>query len=377
MFSVSVCKYRDFLVILCNYLAATAAEMKKNVLVLAAALLLSACGPRDRFIQVSGYAQGGVYTVKVNLKGVSVTPEEIRDSVDAILVRIDTTLSGYNKGSLLSRFNAGETIRPNGLFLDMYRIGYDWYRRSAGVLDFAAGPLFDAWGFGFKSGEMPSDEAVAAIRASSGMGLLKPSMTPRADGTLSVRDVRIDGTDVPVVLNYNAIAQGYSCDLVAAYLYSIGAKDMLVDIGEIWCDGHNPGGQPWSVGVDRPYDRPDDGTDRVGAELDGVWSSSGAPAGIVTSGNYRKFYVRDGRKYAHSIDPRSGYPVQHNLLSATVVSPDGAAAADALATWCMVVGLDDARKLLEGLDGVEGYLIYTAEDGIMTEWATPGFTLTK
>ncbi|MBO6027888.1 MAG: FAD:protein FMN transferase [Bacteroidales bacterium] len=351
--------------------------MKKTVIALLFTLILSACGPKDRFIQVSGHAQGGVYTVKVNLKGVTVPPEEIRDSVDAILTRVDTTLSGYNKGSLLSRFNAGETIRPNGLFLEMYRVGYEWFERSAGVLDFAAGPLFDAWGFGFKSGEMPSDEAVAAIQASCGMGLLQPSMTPREDGTLSVRDLRRDGTDAPVVLNYNAIAQGYTCDLVAAYLYSIGVKDMLVDIGEIWCDGHNPSGRPWNVGVDRPYDRPDDGTDRVGAELDGVWSSAFAPAGIVTSGNYRKFYVRDGRKYAHSIDPRSGYPVNHNLLSATVVSPEGAADADALATWCMVVGLDAARALLLGQDGVEGYLIYTAEDGTMTEWASPGFTLTK
>ena len=207
--------------------------MKKLTLCLLASLLLTACGERDRYIQIAGHAQGGVYTVKVNLKGVSVPPEEIRDSVDAILVRIDTTLSGYNKGSLLSRFNAGETIRPNRLFLDMYRIAYAWYEHSGGVLDFAAGPLYNAWGFGFKSGQMPADEEVEAIRASCGMRFLKPEMTPRPDGTVSVRDVRVDVTDTPVVLNYNAIAQGYSCDLVAAYLYSIGAKDMLVDIGEI------------------------------------------------------------------------------------------------------------------------------------------------
>ena len=364
-----------FIVFLYNYLAATVLEMKKTVLVLLAALALYACGPRDRFIQVTGHAQGGVYTVKVNLKGVSVTPEEIRDSVDAILTRVDTTLSGYNKGSLLSRFNAGETIRPNGLFLDMYRIAYGWYERSAGVLDFAAGPLFDAWGFGFKSGEMPSDEAVAAIKASCGMGLLTPSATPRADGTLSVRDIRRDGTDAPVVLNYNAIAQGYTCDLVAAYLYSIGAKDMLVDIGEIWCDGHNPSGRPWNVGVDRPYDRPDDGTDAVGAELDGVWSSSLTPAGIVTSGNYRKFYIRDGRKYAHTIDPRSGYPVQHNLLSASIVSSESSAHADAVATWCMVLGLAQAQELILSDPSLEGYLVYAAPDGSFQEWHSPGFTL--
>ena len=351
--------------------------MRKIVLSVLAVLLLSACGERDRYIQVTGHAQGGVYTVKVNLNGCHVTPEEVRDSVEAILVRIDTTLSGYNKGSLLSRFNAGEAIRPNALFLEMYRVAYSWYERSQGVLDFAAGPLYDAWGFGFKSGEMPSDEAVEAIRTSCGMRLLKPSMTPRPDGTLSVRDVRLDGTDAPVVLNYNAIAQGYSCDLVAAYLYSIGAKDMLVDIGEIWCDGRNPSGRPWNVGVDRPFDRPDDGTDELGAELDGIWSSDGTGAGVVTSGNYRKYYIRDGRKYAHTIDPRNGCPVQHNLLSATVVSAVSAADADALATWCMVLGPDGARDLLLGLDGVDGYLISTAEDGSMTEWATPGFTLTK
>ena len=351
--------------------------MKKPVLLVLLLLLLSSCGKRDRYVKVSGYAQGGVYSVTLNLNGVSVAPETIRDSIESILVRIDTTLSGYNKGSLLSRFNAGESIRPNRLFLEMYREAYGWYERSGGVLDFAAGPLFDAWGFGFKSGEMPSDEVVAEIRSTCGMGLLKPEMTLGEDGTLSGRDLRLDGTDAPVVLNYNAIAQGYSCDLVAAYLYSIGVKDMLVDIGEIWCDGLNPSRRPWSVGVDRPFDRPDDGTDALGIELDGIWLSDGSGCGIVTSGNYRKYYVRDGHKYAHSIDPRSGYPVEHNLLSATVVCPESAAEADAVATWCMVLGLEEAKTLLSGLEGVEGYLIYTAEDGTMAEWATPGFTLTK
>lgn len=351
--------------------------MKKLTLCTLVLLLLFACAQRDRYIQITGHAQGGVYSVKANLKGIPVAPETVRDSVEAILTCIDTTLSGYNKASLLSRFNAGETIRPNGLFLEMYRVAYRWYERSEGVLDFAAGPLYDAWGFGFKTGEMPSDEAVEAIRATCGMGLLKPEMVPGEDGTLSVRDLRLDGTDGRVVLNYNAIAQGYTSDRVAAYLYSIGVKDMLVDIGEIWCDGRNPAGRPWNVGIDRPFDRPIDGTDEAGVDLDGVWASDGTGNGVVTSGNYRKYYVRDGRKYAHTIDPRRGFPVQHNLLSATVVSHAGSANADALATWCMVIGLEEAQQLLLGLEGVEGYLIYTAEDGSMTEWATPGFTLTE
>ncbi len=161
--------------------------------------------------------------------------------------------------------------------------------------------------------------------------------------------------------------------MIAKYLYGIGAKDMLVDIGEIWCDGVNPSGEPWSVGVDRPVDR-EDPTD-PNYDLDGIWLSGGKPAGIVTSGNYRKYYIRDGRKFSHTINPRTGYPVEHNLLSATVVSSTNAAESDAIATWCMVIGLQGAQVLILGDPNLEGYLIYTDADGNMKEWASPGFTL--
>ena len=166
-------------------------------------------------------------------------------------------------------------------------------------------------------------------------------------------------------MNFNAIAQGYSCDIVAEYLYSIGVKDMLVDIGEIFCDGRNPSGEGWSIGVDNPVD----GNDSPGSDLRGIWRSNGAAQGIVTSGNYRKFYVKDGKKYAHTIDPRSGRPVEHGLLSASVVAPT-AAEADALATACMVLGPQGARELVEALDGVEAYLIFA--DGV---WTSEGFNL--
>ena len=295
--------------------------MRKTFAFLLFVSLLFSCSERDRYIRITGYAQGGTYGVSCNLKGVKATPAEIQDSIDSILHLIDTTLSGYNKGSLLSRFNAGEAIRPNRLFLDMYRISYQWFVRSGGYLDFAAGPLYDAWGFGFKSGEMPSEEKIREIVASSGMKKL-PAELPLADGLLD-----------PSALGF-------------------------------------PKGKPWSIGIDRPVD----GNDSPGKDMSAVWLSSGKAEGVVTSGNYRKFYIRDGKKYAHTIDPLSGYPVDHNLLSATIVAPD-AASADALATWCMVIGLDAARELILADDSLEGYLVSAGEDGAMEEWASPGFSL--
>lgn len=342
-----------------------------SMLMAAALMLLASCAERDRYITFSGYAQGGVYTVKANLKGVEVRPEAIRDSVDAILVNIDNSLSGYNRKSLLSRFNAGEKISPDSLFLDIYAKARSIYEETSGVVDAASAPLFDLWGFGFAEGEMPSDETVARVKESSGMDMLAEDMREALDenGALDGMAVLKNAGGGMPKLNYNAIAQGYSCDVVAAYLYSIGVKDMLVDIGEIFCDGLNPSGQPWSLGIDKPVD----GNQELGAEIQGIFRAPAGPHGIVTSGNYRKFYVRDGKKYAHSIDPRSGYPVSHNLLSATVVAPD-ATMADAYATYCMVIGLEESKAFIESRPDLEACLIYD-QDGAFRTWCSSGFIL--
>ena len=339
--------------------------MRKLLLLLLGIVLLPGCTGKGRYVQISGYAQGGTYTVKLNMEGVRVPVEEVRDSIDALLRQIDTTLSGYNKNSLLSRFNAGERVPATQMFMDMYRMAYSYWERSGGRVDCAAAPLYDAWGFGFKNSSFPAEKEVKALLAAGGMDRL-PSSLPVEEGF-----VNPDALGYPR-LNYNAIAQGYSCDVIAAYLYRLGVKDMLVDIGEIWCDGLNPSGQPWSVGVDRPVDQPSDQPSR---ELEGVWSSGGLPGGVVTSGNYRKFYIREGRKYAHTVDPLTGYPVTHNLLSATVISSESAADADAVATWCMVVGLEEARKIIQENPALEGFLIYEAPDGTLHEWSSKGFTL--
>ena len=353
---------------------------------LAAALLLTlASCDRDRYVAFSGYAQGGVYTVKMNLREVTVGQDAVRAHVDSLLEAVDFSLSGYNKASLLSRLNAGERIRPDSLLVRIYDLSYRYWKETGGAFDVSAGPLFDAWGFGFKKGEMPSDAQVRELLPSCGMARLKPSMEDAlsADGTLCATDLLLEaagalsagsrdgrpGREERVnapALNFNAVAQGFTADLVASYLRSIGVKDMLVDIGEIWCCGLNPSRRGWTVGIDSPVD----GNNTPGASIEGVWSSEGASAGIVTSGNYRKFYVRDGRKYAHTVDPRTGYPVSHNLLSATMVAPD-AATADALATACMVIGPDEAKALILSDPSLEGCLLIDGEP----LWTSPGFRL--
>lgn len=332
-------------------------------------LVCISCSPRSRYVVFSGYAQGGTYTVRFNLDGVNEKPEVIRDSVDALLSQIDFSLSGYNKNSILSRFNAGEAVVPDSIFLDIYNRAYEIYEQTGGMVDAAAGPLFDIWGFGFKSGELPDDDLVAQTVASSGMKRLIGQMhaSLSLEPSALVKDYTPDMA-LPK-LNYNAIAQGYSCDVVARYLYSLGVKDMMVDIGEIFCDGVNASGQPWTLGIDRPVD----GNNELGADMHGIFRVPSGPHGVVTSGNYRKFYVRGGRKYAHTIDPVGGYPVDHTLLSATIVAPD-ATLADAYATYCMVVGLEAAQAFIEADPNLEGCLIYD-EDGAFATWTSSGFIL--
>lgn len=317
----------------------------------------------DKYVSITGYAQGGSYVVKLNLQGrdgrIGVSPEKIKAGIDSVTVALDNSLSGYNDKSLLTRFNNGERIVPDSIFTDIYRISYGFFEETGGAFDVAAGPLFDIWGFGFKEGSMPSDEMVAEVRESCGMRALYPDISGRVadDGSVCSSDMVKD--DAPRKygkprLNFNAIAQGYTCDIVADYLYSLGVKDMLINIGgEIYCDGLNPSGKPWTVGVDRPVD----GNNTPGAMLEGTLTTGGGPCGIVTSGNYRKFYVKDGRKYAHTVDPRTGYPASDSLLSATVVAKD-ATTADALATYCMVIGFEKSKEFISSRPDLEGYLIY-------------------
>ena len=242
---------------------------------------------------------------------------------------------------------------------------------TGGAVDVAAAPLFELWGFGFKNGQMPDDRRVVELRNECGMGRMMKDMSAAtgSDGLLRSMDMLLCAGGRTPSLNYNAVAQGYSCDVIARYLYSLGVKDMMVNIGEIYCDGLNPSGQPWTVGIDRPVD----GNNELGADIQGIFQVPSGPHGVVTSGNYRKFYIRDGKKYAHTIDPRTGYPVSHNLLSATIIAPD-ATMADAYATYCMVIGLEASVAFIESHPELEACLIYD-QDGEFCTWVSSGMKL--
>ena len=312
-------------------------------------LLLCGCDRQRSYFRIEGFAQGSTYHV-ICRPVQDMRQDALQARIDARLNDIDFSLSGYNKGSILSRLNAGEDLPLDALFVECFERSKDIWAETDGAFDPSAAPLFDLWGFGFSNKGDVSQAAIDSILAFVGMDLL--TLEERADGMHLVK------ADPRCKLNFNAIAQGYSCDVVARLLDSLGCADYLVDIGrEIRCKGKNANGGRWRIGLDRPTD----GNFEEGKDLQAILEVS--DCGIVTSGNYRKFYVEDGRKYAHTLDPVTGRPVTHNLLSATITAAD-ATTADAYATWMMVVGMEHAREILDQRPELGALLVYE-QDGQM------------
>lgn len=309
------------------------------------AILLCSCSRKD-YVRITGYAQGGTYSIKCSIpngKGARWV-QQVKDSVDHVLYAIDNAVSGYNKNSLLSRYNSSGSLSDDGsleyrIFCHLQDYCDSLYLETDGALDTRAAELFDIWGFGFKNGSMPSD------------GQVEQAMKNRSR------------------MNFNAVAQGYSADMVAEVLMRNGVTDFLVDIGgEMACMGLNPAGKNWTIGIDAPKD----GNFSPGEDITGTFSLPGSRyCGVVTSGNYRKFYIKDGVKYSHTVDPRTGRPVTHDLLCATILAPTSALA-DALATYCMVIGFDQASEFIESRDDLEGCLITSSGN-----WCSSGFSLNE
>ncbi len=296
-------------------------------------LLVSNCTSLSDYQTITGYTQGGSFHITYSCRDSSgaiipYSSDSVSAIVNDILHDIDFSLSGYNKGSILSKVNNNEECELDSLFISLFKISYRIYLETDGHFDVTGAPLFDYWGFGFEDSQ---DISVKRQRAQTRSAIDSILEFVGMD-KISIEDGHIIKKDSRIKLNFNAIAQGFSCDVIAQSLQKMGICNYLVDVGmEIVCKGVNSRGKKWKIGIDAPVD----GNMMAGENIKKIMEVT--DCGIVTSGNYRKYYYIDGRKYSHTIDPVTGYPVSHHLLSATVIAPD-ATTADALATYCMVVG---------------------------------------
>jgi thiamine biosynthesis lipoprotein len=272
--------------------------------------------------------------------------------MDSLLKAFDQTASSWEDSSVISRINRNEPgAITNADFNRIFGQAKRIWKESDGAFDITVGSLVNAWGFGFKNKSIITDSLIDSLLTLvnfEGISL---------DGNTVVK------TDPRIQIDFNAIAQGYSVDLLGGFLESKGISNYLIDIGgEVLAKGRKPNGTPWIVGIEKPAGDAE-AARVVKARLE-IENKA-----IATSGNYRKFFEENGIKYAHTIDPKTGYPAQHTLLSATVIA-DSASIADAYATALMVMGLDKAKAFLAKKPELGAYLIFSNQDGDYETWAT-------
>lgn len=278
---------------------------------------------------------------------------DLTESIKTELMKVDASLSPFNEESVISAINNNKEVRPDQMFIEVFNLAMSISKDTDGAFDITVAPLVNAWGFGFKNGSQPSKQQVDSLMQI--VGYQKVRLT---DGIVMKHDPRI-------MLDCSAIAKGYGTDRVAKLLRSRGVENFMVEIGgEIVTRGVNPDRKPWKIGVTKPTDD----SLHVGHELQTILNVTNKA--MATSGNYRNFYYKGGKKYAHTIDPKTGYPVQHSILSATVITKS-CAVADAYATSFMVMGLEKAQKVLERHPELMAYFIYSDDDGDMAVWFSP------
>ena len=296
--------------------------------------------------QCSGVIFGTTYHVTYQYD------EDLKAEVVDKLKEVDAALSMFNERSTISKINNNQAVEPDKMFLDVFQLAQQISQDTHGAFDITVAPLVNLWGFGFKHAQEPTKHAIDSLRQF--VGYQKVSYDGK---TIQKQDPRI-------MLDCSAIAKGYGTDVVARLLDEKGITNYLVEIGgEVVTRGISEKRVPWKIGVTKPTDD----TLHVGNDLQTVLNVT--DKAMATSGNYRNFYYKGGRKYAHTIDPKTGRPVQHNILSATVLC-NQCAKADAYATAFMVMGLDKAREVLERNPDLMVYFIYD-DKGVNKVWYSP------
>ncbi len=282
--------------------------------------------------------------------------KSLESGLNEIFRSFDLSLSTFNDNSVISRINNND---PDVVVDDYFRTVFETGQRVSeitnGAFDMTVAPLVNAWGFGFNRKDSITPELISSLLKKTGYEKVK------------LEGDRVVKSNPAVMLDASAIAKGYSCDVVASFLDSKGIENYMVEIGgEVVVKGHNDRLTPWAIGITKPID---DST-MMRTELQNiVYMESG---GLATSGNYRQYYHKDGKKYAHTINPHTGYPVDHSLLSVTVIAPN-CMLADAYATAFMVMGLEESLIVANFMPDIEAYFIYSTAYNCLAEKYTEGF----
>jgi FAD:protein FMN transferase len=319
------------------------------VLLILLTALFSSCINRKAVIEgFTGFTQGTTYSISYD-NSINISPLDLKMKVEKILHDFDMSLSVYIDSSIISRINRNEDAVPDSFFIDVFNKSVLVSQMTNGAFDITVGPLVRAWGFGPDEHKNFSEAKRDSLLKLVGMD------------KVSLVSGRIVKTVPGVNLDVNAIAQGYSTDVICRFFKSLGLKDYLVEIGgEVMAVG-SKGGLPWRIGIDRP----EDNNMVPGQSLQAIIKID--DKAVSTSGNYRKFYVEDGVKYSHTIDPKTGYPAKNRLLSATIIA-DNCTMADGIATACMVMGKDKAIDFINSHHEFSAYFVFSDENGEFKSW---------
>ena len=316
--------------------------MKRIVSIWLVCLLFVSCSPQKVYFEERGTIFRTFYQIKYE------SDKVLTDKIYAELQAFDLSLNPFNPHSILAKVNRNEEVEVDQWFTVVFNKAMEVSERSNGAFDVTAAPLINLWGFGFEQTDSISSEVIDSLKAFVGY-----------------RKVWLEGrhlikADPRIILNFSAIAKGYACDVMATLLEREGVENYMVDIGgEIAAKGKNVQGDCWQIGINEPEDET---TYLRNAYKEIVRLCD--KCGLATSGNYRNYYIKDGKKYGHTIDPLTGYPAEQNILSATIVMPD-CMTADAYATAFMVMGVEAGCRMAEQIPEIEYYLIYSDEEGAL------------
>ncbi len=321
--------------------------MKKIALLLISAMFIISCN-RNNYKITQGYTQGTTYKIVYESK------TNFDSKIRELLKEFDFVLSNYNKNSIITHINNNEPdIELNDIFITFFNKSKYAYEKSNGYFDVTIGPIVKAWGFGAKQEFNCDSASIDSLLNYVGMNKIK------------IENNRLVKDNPNIYINSNAIAQGQSVDFIADFFEKQNIKNYLIEIGgEVRTKGISPKSIPWRIGIDKPIESLEN---REIQETVSLQNKS-----LATSGNYRKFVMYKGKKYSHSINPKTGYPVKDKILSATIVA-DECSIADAFATSCMVMGFDLAKKFVAENKDIDAYFIYSDENNNLAIYMTDNF----